>query len=770
MIFTEPTLTRRDFVKVGGALFVTLALPDVFTANGASAEAAELDAAQLASWLEIRADGTIIARTGRAEMGVSMSAYYPQMIAEELNVRPESITLIMGDTDRTPDGGWSADFLSGALNQRKVAAYTHQALLGLASTHLGVPESSLTVTDGVVTAGSGAGARSVSYAELVQGQRLDLTIPVRGSLQAPTGISVTGDPPMKSVSAYTVVGTSFPAKHIRDKVTAETVWVGDVRLPGMVHARMVRPATLGSTLVSVGSLDRDRFPTAEVVTKGSLVAVVSPNEWEAVGAARLVASGTDWTSWSGLPGSDEVGANIRATTTPGGTRGDEAETKAAMASAAKTVSMTYEQPYVKHAPMGAYVAVADVKADGTTTVWAHSAQSQGLRHHLATMAGIPAEKVTVRWLEGSGQYGRTSLGGDGAEADAVILSQMLGKPVRVQWTLQEDLGWSSASPGWVADLKAGLDANGKLVAIQSDYYTPRQNDSRMVGAVLADLPEITVRGGAGPAAFGFDMGPNRNAGVSHPYNIPVVLHQGHGRMLNVGEDSASSVGLRGNIMRTPMQRQHVFGLESLLNEAAAAAGADAVQFRLDHTTDQRLIDIINKTTEAAGWEPRPSPNPNARRTGDTPVTGRGVGVIYRFGAYWVGIAEVAVTPGTGVVKVTRFTLGVDPGKIINPRHLARNMQGGVVMGLSEALKEELIFDHEKVTSTNWRSYPIMTMADTPEIKLVTISRDDHGFGGGGEAANSVPQPAVVAAVFDATGVQPRRTPLTPAHMRQLLQA
>lgn len=758
MSFTEPTLTRRDFIKIGGgALFVTIALPDAFTPSGASASAASLDATKIASWLEIRADGTIIARTGKAEMGVGMSAYYPQMVAEELRVRPETITLVMGDTDRTPDGGWSADFLNGVQNLRKVAAYTYQALLGLAAAHLGVPARSLTVVDGVVR----TGAKTVSYAELVKGRELDLTIPVSGTLQGLTGLTVTGDPPMKPVSEYTVIGTSFPAKHIADKVTGKVEWVGSLRLPGMLHARMVRPASLGSKLVSVGALDKQRFPTAEVVAKNNLVAVVSLSEWEAVAAARALAPRTQWTPWAGLPGSSNLSEAIRKAAMPGGKRGDAEKVAAAMASAAKTVSVTYEQPYVKHAPIGPFIAVADAKADGTITVYTHSAHSQGLRAHLADMAGVPFEQVTVRWLEGAGQYGRTSLGGDGAEADAVILSKHLGKPVRVQWTLQEDLEWSSASPGWVADLKAGLDADGRIVALQNDFYAPHQNDSRMLGAILSGAPEIAVRPGAMPPSFGFGR-------VTNPYTI-LELHAGYS-MPNLGDEGPSSVGLRGNIMRTPMHRQHVFALESLLNEAAAAARIDAVQFRLNHTTDKRLIDILKKAADAADWQPRPSPNPNARSTGSTPVKGRGVGVVYRFGAYWAGIAEVEVTPSTGVVKVTRFTMGVDPGKIINPRHLKLICEGGVVMGLSEALKEELVFDEGKITSNNWSRYPILTMAETPDIQIVTISRDDEGFGGGGEAANTVPAPALVAAVFDATGVQPRRTPLTPAYMQRILKA
>ena len=771
---TEPTLTRRTFVKSGGALVVSLSLPAwVFSRGVAEAAENSLDATKLASWLEIRADGSILARTGRAEMGVGMSAYYPQMVAEELDVRPESITLVMGHTDDTPDGGWSADFLSGAQNLRKVAAYTREALLGLASAHLGIAVSSLTVTDGVVS----SDGRSVSYAQLVERQQIDLTIPVSGGLARVSddgsgianafGINVTGNPTLKSVKDYSVVGKDYPMPGIPDQVTGKTVWVGDIRPPGMLHARMVRPATLGSTLRSVPTLDTARFPTAEIVTKNNLVAVISPNEWEAVKAARAVASGTEWTSWEGLPGSDDPTASYRSDGQPLA-MGDAEATEAALASAARTLEVTYSQPYIKHAPIGPYVAVADVRPDGNVIVWTHSANSQALRAHLALMLGTTVDYVTVRWHEGAGQYGRTSLGGDGAEADAVILSQLIGKPVRVQWTMQEDLAWSSASPGWVADLRAGLDDDNKLVAIQSDWHAPHQNDSRMLGAVLAGMPTIQPLAFGAPASFGFAPSPG-GVGGEPPYAIPNQLHRAFS-IPTLSADAPSGVGLRGNIMRTPMQRQHVFALESLVNEAAAAAGVDPIQYRMDHEPFPRLLELMKKTAETAEWKPRPSPNPSARRTGSTPVTGRGMATVMRFGACWVGIAEVEVTPSTGQVRVTKFTLGVEPGKIINPTHLKRNMEGGIMMGLGEALKEEVVFDRGKVTSNSWRRYQIPTMADMPEIKIVQISRDDQGFGGGGEAANTVPAPAIVAAVFDATGVQPRRTPLTAEHMRDLLDA
>jgi len=753
------TLTRRGFVKMGGTLFVSLAFPAQFSARAAQNQTS-LDPTLIASWLEIRHDNTILMRTGRTETGTGMSGYYAQAIAEELNVRPEAISLLMGDTDKTPDGGYSAGFLYGMYNVRKVAAYAYQALLGLAATRLGVAVASLTVTDGIAS----GGGKSISYGQLVEGQQLDLKIPVtgkparmeRGEVEGLDGLTVSGDPPMKPVSQYRVIGTSFPVPGIPDKVTGKTQWSCDVALPGMLHARMVRPPTLGSTLVSVGEVDKKQFPTAEVVSKGNLVAVVSSNEWEAISAAIFVAVRTKWTDWSGLPGSENLTKALRAYkwSAPAESRGKAADVTAALAGAARTISATYEQPYVRHAPIGPFVALADVRSDGSVTVWTHSAQSQGLRAQIANTLSTPVEKVVVRWLEHSGQYGRTTLGGDGAEGDAVVLSQLTGKPVRVQWTLQEDLAWSTVSPGWVSDIKAGLDAHGRISAVHSAFYSP-SGDIRLLGAILAGMPCCTVKPGGWVA-------------TEWPYDkIQDRLEEAYG-MPKLGANSVSG-GLRGNIMRTPGQRQQNFALEGLMNEAAASVGADPIQFRIAHTSEPRLMDVLKATAKAAGWEPRPSPHQAATRTGNNAVTGRGVCIMVRQNAYWVGIAEVAIIPATGALQVIKFTIGVDCGKIINPRQLDRCMKSGVVMGLSEALKEEVTFDTGKVTSTNWTRYKILTMEETPEIRVVQISRDDKGFGGGSEAANAIVPPAVAGAFFDATGVHARRIPLTPAYVTTLLK-
>lgn len=761
-----PSLSRRDFVKVGGALVVSASLPSTARAAGDPATNT-LDPTKVASWLELHADGTIIARSGKTETGTSATAFYAQMIAEELDVDPARITMVVGHTDETPDGGFSAGFLGGANNVKKVAAYTRQALLGLAADRLGTPAANLTVKNGVVT----GGGKSVSYVDLVKGHTLDLKIPVTGrmarvDLKDPVGIAdlmgimVTGNPPTKPIGQYAVVGTNHPRPATRDIVMGKPVYSGDIKVPGMLHARMVRPATLGSTLVEAGKLDKAKFPTAEVVVQKNLVAVVSPNEWEAVSAARQVAGVTKWTEWTGLPGSAGLTAALRKSKFEDcGRRGDEAKTTAALAKAARTVKGSYEQPYTRHAPMGAFVAVADVKADGSVTLHSQSSQSQGARAHIAHIMGVPVEKVVIRWAQGPGQYGRTTYGGDGAMADAAILSKLVGKPVRVQWTLSEDLTWSSASPAWAADVQVGLDEKGSMVAFKSDWYSAHQNDARMLGAILAGAPEIT------PKVKPFFPA----LSTVWPYDkVPAAVEIAWGTE-NAGQSSANG-GIRGNIMRTPGQRQQNFALEAAVEEAAAAAKADPIEFRIRHTSDKRLIRILQETAASAGWKNRPSPSPEARSTGTTPVRGRGVGVMIRSGAQWVSVAEVEVIPATGAVKLVSFVSGVDVGKVMNPRHLKSNVEGGAVMGIGEALFEEVTFDQSKVTSNDWTKYRIPAMGDLPTIKSVFTSRDDAGINGGGEAANGAATNAVAAAFFDATGVFPRRIPLTPAYVKTLLKA
>lgn len=777
----EATLSRRQFVKKGGALVVGVAfvgpsalrsqrfqLPKVTGAPFKNS----LDPTLLSSWIEIHPDNTLLIRTGKSDFGQGTTfTAYRQIVAEELSVPFASITTVVaGNTDQTPDGSGAFDFLGrGTPNIRKAAAYTYQALLDLASEHLGVSKDQLTAKDGVF---SGGGKR-VSYGDLVKDQQLKLTIPVSGDLTSIFGLVVEGNPPMKPVSQYTIIGKSHPNSAITSKVSAKEIWATDIRLPGMLHGRMVHPKTLGSTLVSVGQLDKSKFPNSEVVVKGNLVGVVAPTEWEAIQASQQVAASTQWTEWKGLPGNANLYDSLRKDadwTTAHVTEGsaNKGDVPAALASAHKKFSATYHFPFMKHAPIGPTMAVADVKADGTVHLHTHNQNPQALRGEIAMMLGTTPDHVIVHTHPGAGHYGRSNGGNSGAEDDAVLLSQAVGRPVRVQWMRGEDLQWSTQSPAAFADVEFALDEKGKITGYQIDHYMPAFQDDRPIGAILAGLPTMVAPGG-GP---GFSGSIANFLSDSWSYGqIPNVAERGHGTFQVGQKASPIAVGLRDHSMRTPGQYQQNYPRELAFSEAAALAGADAIQFRIDHAKEERLINVLKQVREASNWDTRPSPRPGAKSAGDAPVRGRGVSAMFRSGTYWACVCEIAVTPSTGAITVEKYTVAVDPGIVVNPAQLKRQVQGGAMMGISHALYEEAMFDESGVTSRDWYTYPIAKMTDVPEIKVVLIHNSEIGaYGGGSEAANALAAPAIAAAFHDATGKALRRLPLKRAYVQSLLKA
>jgi nicotinate dehydrogenase subunit B len=772
------TLTRRGFVKAGGAMVVGVSL----VGAGLGAKAAKgantlttLDPALPTSWLEIHADNTILLRTGKVELGQgSASTAYAQITAEELNVPVTAITqVVMGDTDRTPDGGFSAGYMSGGNpNVRKAAAYTYQALLSLASAQLGAPVANLTVQNGVVS----GGGKSVSYGDLVKNQQLNLTIPVSGSLQSLFGLTITGNPPTKPVSQYQVIGKSIPMSTIPPIVSGQATYVGDVRLPGMLHARVIHPKTLGSKLISVGQLDKKQFPNAQVVVKGNLVAVVDPVEYNAIQAASILTGKTKWTDWAGLPGSGNVYDWLRKadwTTTPSTLGVNKGQPDAAFASAATKLSQSYEMPFEKHAPIGPTAAVADVRKDGMVYMHVHSANPQAMRWELAMLLGTTTDKIVVRNYDGSGHYGRSNGGSTGAEDEAAIISQAIGKPVRLQWMRWDDMQWSTQHPPAFSDVNAGLDSSGKLVAFQVNHYMPAMQDDRMVGGLLAGMPTIPAPN-VTPYPGTFGSTPN---GISDPWVydlVPNAQQRGLGTF-QVGTDPKApdfntQIGLRDHSMRTPAQRQQNFAQESMMSELAAAAKIDQIQFRLNNTSAQRLVDVINTTKKAATWwETRPSPSPKAATTGDKAVLGQGFAVMLRSNAYWACAVQVSVVPKTGKVRVLNVTTAVEPGIVVNPLQLKRNAEGGTIMGVSETLHEEVTFNKGAITNRDWVSFPILRMIDMPKINVIVMNNPSVGsIGGAGEGPNGFVMAAIANAVFDATGKQPRRLPFTPKYIRGLL--
>ncbi|HTQ61861.1 MAG TPA: molybdopterin cofactor-binding domain-containing protein [Candidatus Solibacter sp.] len=770
------TLSRRQFVRSGGALVVGVSLVGSELLNSKPVNGAafknSLDPTLPSSWIEIHPDNTILIRTGKSDFGQGTTfTAYRQIVADELSVPFEAITTVVaGDTDRTPDGSGAFDFLGrGTPNIRKAAAYTHQALLDLASERLGVPKEQLSVKDGIVTGGD----KSVSYGNLVKDEQLKLTIPVSGDLTSIFGLRVEGNPPMKPASEYTVIGKSLRNSVIHSKVTAKEVWATDVRLPGMLHGRVVHPKTLGSTLVSAGRLDKTKFPNSQVIVKGNLVGVVAPTEWEAIQASQQVADGTKWTEWKGLPGSAKLYEYLRKeadwatapVTKSGAIKGDVSP---ALASAHKKFSATYEFSYMKHAPIGPTMAVADVQPGGTVHIHTHNQNPQALRGEIAVMLGTTPDNVIVHCYPGAGHYGRSNGGNAGAEDEAVILSQALGKPVRVQWMRAEDLQWSTQSSAAFADVELALDEKGKLVAYQIDHFMPAMQDDRPIGAVIAGLPTMSA-----PQVHSGGVTSTVN-GLSDPwlYNqVPNVIERGHGTFQVGQKASPLAVGLRDHSMRTPGQFQQNFPRELAISEAAALAGADAIQFRIDHAKEERAIEVLKAVRDASGWDTRPSPRADAIYSGSAPVRGRGVSLMLRSGTYWACVCQIAVTPSTGAIAVEKYTIAVDPGIVVNPMQLKRQAQGGAVMGISQALLEEVVFDESGIAQNDWISYPILSMAEIPEVKVVLLNNPKVGsYGGGSEAANALAAPAIAAALHDATGKILRRLPLKRAYVQALLKA
>ncbi len=762
-------LSRRGFVKAGGALLVGFG---VVGAEGMqkpepSAQGNTLNAGLPQSWIEIHPDNTILIRVGKPDFGQgTVFTAYRQIVAEELSVPFEAITtVISGDTDRTPDGSGAFDFLGGGMpNIRKAGAYIHQALLDLASERLVVPKDQLSVRDGVIS----GGGKTVSYGDLVKNQKLNLTIPVKGDINNMFGLTIVGDPPLKPVSQYTVVGKSFPNSVTVSKVTAKETWVTDVRLPGMLHARVVHPKSLGSKLASVGSLDKSRFPNTRVIVKGNLVGVVAPTEWEAIKASQQVASGTKWTDWKGLPGNERLFQFLKEdadwkSVPPETSKKSNGDVPAALAKSSKKHTASYALPYFKHAPIGPAMAVADVRPDGTVFVYTHTQNPQALRSGIAHMLSAPVDHIVVRTFAGPGHYGRSNGGNAGAEDEAVILSQAVGKPVRVQWMRHDDFQWSTQSSAAFSDVKIGLDAKGNMTAFEIDHYMPAMQDDRLVGALLAGLPTIP-----GPDDKGALIGVRNDAQDPWVYDgTPAVVERAHGTGQLGKNSSPIAVGLRDHSMRTPGQYQQNYPRELAITEAAVLAGVDPLQFRIRHAREERLIHVLESVRDASQWQPRSQPP----KLENGVQRGQGVSTMLRSGSYWACVANIAVDMNSGVIKVERMTVAVDPGIVINPAQLTRQVEGGTVMGLSMTLFEEVRFDESGVTTSDWRNYPIATMADLPEIKVVLINRPEVGkYGQGSEAANALAGSAIAGALLDATGKIARRLPLKPDYVQSLLKA
>jgi CO/xanthine dehydrogenase Mo-binding subunit len=736
-IHVNSDITRRQFLKATGALVVAFGLPVELRAQSAPASRTSggpLAPNQLDSWLTVRQDGMVTVMTGKVELGTGVSTALRQIVAEELDYPFEKINWIQGDTantvDQAPTFG-SQTIKRGGGQLRQAAAEAKATLLSLASVRLGVPIEQLTVTQGVIS-DQGDAKKKVSYADLIGGQHFNR--------------DVTGKLKPKSTSAYNIVGKPVPRVDVPFKVTGTHIYMQDLRLPGMLHGRPIRPSTFGAKLVGVDESSVKDLPgLVKLVVKGNFVGVVCEREEQAIRAARDLK--VTWEGSHPLPSMSELYATLRKIPSNDREAAKTGDVESALAGAAKTLNATYQWPFQLHASIGPSCGLAHVR-DGEATIWSGTQGAHQLRPTIAQLLGISPANVRVVFVEASGCYGHN--GADDAAADAALLSQAIGKPVRVQWMRHDEHGWEPLGPAMVIDVRGGLDAQGNVVAWDYQVWTPTHSSrpNASAGSLLAgSLAEM-------PAGKPNQSGADRNA--NHTYNFQnnrVIVH-----WLN-------SSPIRASALRGLGSPQNTFANESFMDELAAGSGVDPLEFRLRHLSDPRAKAVLEAAAKRAGWTNRPSPqkaNQGARAT-----SGRGVAFVQydRTEAYVAAVAEVEVNQADGQVRVKRVVVAHDCGLIINPDGLRNQIEGNVIQATSRSLKEEVKFDSSMVTSLDWTAYPILRFPEIPEVAVELINRPDQPAVGAGEATTSAIPAAIANAIFDATGARLRTIPFTPDRVK-----
>jgi CO/xanthine dehydrogenase Mo-binding subunit len=756
--------SRRDFFKAGGGLLIGFSLTssDVLPQLAAATPAP----GRLDAWLRIGADGTVRVFTGKVDIGMGVQTALAQVVAEELDVAPERVHLIMGDTSATPDQGGvggSTSISAGARPLRNAAATARLLLLQLASAKLGAPVDQLQVKNGTVSrkdGAAGSASGSVSYANLAGAQDLNDTLRVSGGGFA---INVEGSGKPKDPASYTIVGQSLPRVDLAPKILGRATYSTDVRVAGMLHGRVIRPAGAGAVLESVDESPVKAIPGyVRTVVRGNFVGVLAENEWAAIRAAKELK--VTWGSPAAVFPAD-VYAHMRAAK-PKVTRQLTAQgDAAALSRAAKKLQASYQWPFQAHATMGPGCAVADVKGadgkpdgkpDGLTTVWTGAQKPHALQKGLAQMLRVPEDQVRVVWVEAAGSYGRA--GDEDVAADAALLSQAAGKPVRVQWSRADMTAWGGKGPAVIVDLAAALDAQGAVTALEitsrafsGTEIIPQPNTAgNMLAAQLIGIPNTN------PGEEYVQWG-----GSTYAYTIPNVHVTGH----IIAPLYESQSPLRTTHLRDPNGPAGTFAGESFMDELAAAAGADPIEFRLRHTADPRAHAVLRAVAERVKWDTRPSPG----RGGTGPVSlGRGIALALRGGTYVATVAEVEVDTRTGVVRVKRLVCAHDCGLIVNPGALRGTIQANLIQSLGRTLKEEVTFDQTHVTSVDWKTYEVARWSDVPEVEVILLNHPEIAPSGAGEPSSRPTPAAINNAIFDATGVRLRRVPLTSDRVKAAL--
>ncbi len=788
--------SRRDFLKASGALVVTLsfntfsgdnALAATGGADGAPGPYVDPDFRQLDTWIVIHPDNTAIFFVGKTDGGQGTGTAFRQMMCDELDIAFDKSSLIMGRTDTTPNQGGSGG--SSAIERdgwpmRRVAAEARRVLLDLAGKHFDAPISELEVKNATIVLSSDP-AKFVTYAQLVGGKRFNVAL-TGNNIDAATGMAK-----VKPVDELRIVGQSPQRYDIPGKVDGSLTWAVDVKSPGMVHARNVRPPVAGAVLRSIDEASVANIPGfVRLVSRGNYVAVVCEREEEAIRAARQLKVNWQPPTTAPFPASEQLFDYMRnATPTSSDEPKIQGDTVAALAAASLVVEAEYEVPFQGHSAIGPAHALAD-PSDNQMTIYSNDMKSYGLRNGVAQFLDMPRERVRVVYMDGPQVYGRTAA--DDAGFEAAFLARELGRPVRLQWMRNEETGWDTKGPAYVFRLRGGLDARGKLVALEYDACAIDYNhigynepDTVLIAQLMGRRPKSPAKGAAETPSL--------------QYAIP------NSRMTTrvVGLPLTWETPLRTGNLRDPNGPQVTFAFESFIDELATAAKVDPVQFRLDLLAGSneddafrraRSIAVIRAAAKTYGWDSRPSPKKpvtgsqnvgtgqqhgqrGANQSSDQMLAGRGIAYTYRNRTIVAVIAEVEVNRKTGRVWAKRLVCAHDCGLVINPEGLRRTIECGMLHGLSRALWEEVRFDTEKVTNVDWLSYPSLRHSDTPEVIDVVMvngdpnpNRRDLTPYGAGEGSHKPLIAAIANAIHDATGVRLHRPPFRKERVLAALNA
>jgi len=762
-------MNRRDFLKSSGALVVSFSafspgaggVSELFAQGPQPGRFDGPGTPQLDAWLAIGADGNVTAYTGKVELGHGLYTSQTQLIAEELGVPLARVKLVQGDTGLSPDQGTTSGSQSHPVNFNEgglalAAATAREALLQMASQRMGVPASLLRADDGVI---SGAGRGSLAYAELIGGKRFNLTLNPNAK--------------RKPASEWKILGTPVARLDIPALVTGQFEFVHNIRVPEMLHGRVVRPPEVGATLVSVDESSVSRMPGfVKLVVKKNFVGVVAEKPWQA--AQMAIALKAQWTKGAGLPDQATFYQYLRdQKASRDSFVVNSKDVDDTLAKASKVIKATYRHAYQMHGSVGTSCAVADVK-NGKATIWSATQSVYPTRNTAAMLLGLKPEDVHVIFTMGAGCYGLN--GADTVSYDAALMSQAAGRPVRVQLTRKDEMAWENYGTSYVIDQRVGVDAKGTIVAWDYEAWTPGlggrpgyNNPGNVITGFLAgaEPQPFTPRT---PAPDPTNYANNLNIAPSYVAGNVGGRKGGTG---TIASERVLSHNLRSHFwtgpLRSPERLQNSFAHESIMDEVASAVGADPVAFRLRHLSDRRLIDVVTAAAKAADWKSRPSPQKAIRKTGV--ARGRGLSCVLYEGnnGYCALVADVEVNQDTGAVTVKRFVAAQDCGPISNPDGLKNQVEGGIMQGMSRALGEEVTWDATKITSVDWRTYrPVYLGAELPVIDSVLINTLGAPANGAGETAITIVAGAIGNAIFDATGARIREAPFTPERVKAAL--